>query len=86
MIIFFRNLSPVTSFDEIKNYFETFGGIGEISISTYVLKGKSKCFGQVEMICKKHGLAVYTDLQEKIFDGNKLNGNILSIKESALSA
>ena len=72
MIISFRNLSPVTSFDEIKNYFETFGDIGEISISTYMLKGKSKCLGQVEMIRKKHALAAIIDLKEKIFDGNKL--------------
>ncbi len=62
MIISFRNLSPVTSFDKIKSYFKTFGDVVEISISTYVLKGKTKCLGQVEMIYIKHGLAAYIDL------------------------
>ena len=72
MIISFKNLSPVTSFDEIKSYFEIFGPIGEISISSYLFNGSVKCFGKVEMIRKKHGLAAYKDIQEKFFDGNKL--------------
>ena len=72
MIIYFKNLSPITSYEEIRSYFKTFGDIGELSINTFTLNNKTRCFGQVEMKYKKHGLAAFIDLKKKIFDGNKL--------------
>lgn len=72
MIISFRNLSPITSFEEIQTYFETFGEIINLSISSYIVNNQTKCFGQVEIISNKAGLLVIADLQHKIIDGNKL--------------
>ena len=72
MIISFRNLSPITSFEEIQTYLETFGEIKNLSIGSYVMNNQTKCFGQVEIISSKAGLLVIADLQHKIIDGNKL--------------
>lgn len=65
-----RNLSPVTSLEELQTYFETFGGINDISISTYMNHGKVFCLGQVEMYSREHGLHAIAESKNKIIDGN----------------
>lgn len=68
-----RNLSPVTSIEELLTYFETYGGINDISISTYMNRGKVTCLGQVEMFSREHGLHAIAELHDTIIDGNQLN-------------
>ena len=76
MNIYVRNLSPETLHSELLGYFEMFGKVTEVTISTYKVEGKSRASGFVEMPSNEHGQAAITGLQ-----GKEVRGYLLKLQE-----
>ena len=76
MNIYVGNLSPETSVAELRDCFETFGRVSEVSISPYKVHGVAKGFGQVDMPSSDHAQAAIAGMQ-----GRTLAGNLLKVQE-----
>ena len=76
MNIHIGNLSPETSLSVLRGWFEVFGKVTDVTISTYKVNGKSRGSGSIEMPSNAHGQAAIADMQGKV-----LGGTLLTVRE-----
>ena len=72
--IFLRNLSYSVTEDEIKELFEKFGPVAEVSLPIDRLTRRSKGFGFVTFMIPEHAVQAFTGL-----DGSTLQGRLLHL-------
>ncbi|XP_034949464.1 probable RNA-binding protein 19 [Chelonus insularis] len=72
--IFVRNLSYITTEDDLRNLFEKYGPLAEIDIPIDKVTRKSKGFGTITYMMPEHAMKAYSEL-----DGKTLHGRMLHL-------
>lgn len=73
MNIHVGNLSPDTSLSALRGWFEVFGRVTDVTISTFSIKGESKALGMIAMPSGAHAQAAIAGLEGKILGGTQLS-------------
>ncbi len=76
MNIHVTNLPPETSLMALRGWFEKFGIVSNVTISTYSVGGEPRALASVEMPSFKYGRAAIDGLQ-----GTALAGKTLALRE-----
>jgi len=69
MNIHVGNVSPETSVSVLRGWFEAFGRVTDVSISTYRVNDQSRSVGCIEMPSHNQGQAAIAGLRGKERDG-----------------
>jgi RNA recognition motif-containing protein len=70
------NLSPHTSLSTLRGWFEVFGRVTDVTISTFRIHGEMKAQGFVDMPSGTHAQAAIAGLE-----GKELGGTQLSVRK-----
>jgi cold-inducible RNA-binding protein len=73
MNIHVGNLSPNTSLSVLRGWFEVFGKVKDVTISTFRIDGEARALGFIDMPSNTHALAAIAGLEGKEMDGSQLS-------------
>lgn len=73
MNIYVGNLPPDISLSALRGWFEVFGRVTDVTISTFRIHGETRTLGFIDMPSGTHAQAAIASLEGKVLGGSQLS-------------